>query len=256
MFIVDDRGPVRWLTINRPDRLNAIPPDGWQALAHQWRAFETSAQRVLVVTGAGGNFCSGADLGGDGSVSRLATDRFAAMAGPHAAALALHHVTKPTIAAVEGVAVGAGMNLALGCDVVVAAETARFSEIFVRRGLTLDFGGTWLLPRAVGLQRAKELALSGRMVEATEAVDIGLALEVVPVADLHESVTAHARRFAGGAPVAQRIAKAGLHRSMGWTLEEALDYESQGQAICLASDDAFEGVSAFLDKRDPNFRGS
>ena len=162
MLTIEDKGTVRWLTLNRPARKNAIPPDGWQTLAHAFTAFGDSPQRVLVVTGAGGAFCSGADLGDD-RVDQTTAERQARLKMVGSAALSLHQLKKPTIAAVDGVAAGAGMNLALGCDVVLASDRARFSEIFVRRGLTVDFGGTWLLPRIVGLQRAKELALSGRM---------------------------------------------------------------------------------------------
>lgn len=154
---------MRWLTIDRPDRKNAIPFDGWSDLSAEFEAFEGSGQRVLVVTGAGGEFCAGADLD-PSRIDRMQSveDRHARMKVVAAAALALHRLTKPTIAAVDGVAVGAGLNLALGCDVVVATNRARFSEIFVKRGLTVDFGGSWLLPRIVGLQRAKEMALIGR----------------------------------------------------------------------------------------------
>ncbi|MGH3650183.1 MAG: enoyl-CoA hydratase/isomerase family protein, partial [Acidimicrobiia bacterium] len=149
---------VRWLTIDRPERKNAIPEEGWSLLAEVFTDFDKGPERVLVITGAGGEFCSGADLepGRFGAKMSVA-ESHERMKVVERAATALHRITKPTIAAVDGVAVGAGMNLALGCDVVIASERARFAEIFVRRGLTVDFGGTWLLPRVVGLQRAKEL---------------------------------------------------------------------------------------------------
>ena len=185
MLRLEDRGPVRWLTLDRPERHNAIPPEGWEvreALAE----FEASSQRVLVVTGAGGAFCSGADVAADGASGGLGSHRarYERMQKVGAAARALHRLTKPTVAAVDGVAAGAGMNLALGCDLVIASTRARFAEIFVQRGLTVDFGGTWLLPRIVGLQRAKELALTGRIVEAAEACRIGMVLEVVEPEEL------------------------------------------------------------------------
>lgn len=258
MLSIEDRDRVRWLTINRPHRKNAIPPEGWSQLADAFADFETSEARVLVVTGTGGDFCSGADLAGEDGSIRPPTgvmERYTGMKNVESAALALHRITKPTIAAVDGVAVGAGLNLALGCDVVVASSRARFSEIFVRRGLTLDFGGTWLLPRHVGLQRAKELALSGRVVEAGEALAIGLVLEVVPPDDLRNAADAMAGRFLQGAPVAQMFAKRGLSVSMEMSFAEALAFEGQAQAICLSSADAIEGVSAFLEKRDPDFAG-
>ncbi|MDH3307008.1 MAG: enoyl-CoA hydratase-related protein [Acidimicrobiia bacterium] len=255
MFIVDDRGPIRWLTINRPESKNSIPPAGWELLAEQWADFEDSAQRVLVVTGAGGNFCSGADLSSSDRSAAGAVDRLEAMASVSRAALGLHRLTKPTIAAVDGVAVGAGMNLALGCDITIASDRARFAEIFVQRGLTVDFGGIWLLPRLVGLQRAKELAMSGRIIDAAEAAAIGLVLETVPVPLLAGVVDAHAERFAAGAPVAQRITKWGLNGSSTMSFEEGLRYEEQGQAICLSSEDAAEGVASFLAKRRADFQG-
>jgi enoyl-CoA hydratase/carnithine racemase len=251
-----DEGPVRWLIFDRPDRKNAVPtPGGWGDLQAAFTAFERSDARVLVITGEGGEFCSGADL----DANRLGTEGVAGrkrqMNAVAEAARALRSVTKPTIAAVDGVAVGAGMNLALGCDVVIASDRARFSEIFVRRGLTLDFGGSWLLPRTVGLQRAKELALSGRIVEADEAFRIGLCIEVVSPDHLRTRAGEVAASFLGGAPVAQMFAKQTLDRGWESSFEDALDWEGQAQAICLTTDDVLEGVTAFVEKRSPEFRG-
>ncbi len=155
----------------------------------------------------------------------------------------------------DGVAVGAGMNLALLCDIVLTTERARFSEIFARRGLTLDYGGSWILPRLVGLQRAKEFALSGRMVDAAEAVSIGLALETVPVERLEERATELAEVLAEQSPIGQLFSKQNLNASMALSLPESLQLEGQAQAVCLSSDDAAEGVAAFLEKRAPRFEG-
>ncbi|MFO7549048.1 MAG: enoyl-CoA hydratase/isomerase family protein [Acidimicrobiia bacterium] len=255
-FQIEDRGPIRWLRLDRPERKNAIPPDGWDELRSAFVDFERSDERVLVVTGSGGEFCSGADLDPSIAVDLSGVGaRHERMKTVTETALALHRITKPTIAAVDGVAVGAGMNLALGCDVVVATDRARFSEIFVRRGLTVDSGGTWLLPRLVGLQRAKELALTGRMVDAEEALRIGLVLEVVAPEHLEEAVDAMAGRMLDGAPVAQMFAKQGIDRSWDVTLEEALGWEGQSQAICFSTADVLEGMAAFLQKRRPEFRG-
>ena len=252
----DDRGLVRWLTIDRPDRKNAIPFDGWTDLRSAFDAFEASGQRVLVVTGAGGEFCAGADLD-PSRVDRLQSveDRHSRMKNVGAAAMTLHRLTKPVIAAVDGVAVGAGMNLALGCDVVIASERARFSEIFVRRGLTVDFGGTWLLPRAVGLQRAKELALSGRFVEAEEAKELGIAMEVVAVDQMHDRAQEIAESFLAGAPIGQMFAKQGINASFESSFTESISWEGQSQSIALGTEDVVEGVSAFIDKRDPEWKG-
>ena len=247
---------IRWLTIDRPERKNAIPADGWPLLTEAFRDFEASDDRVLIITGAGGEFCAGADL----DPSRLAgaisvSEAHRRMKVVEAAATALHRITKPTIAAVDGVAVGAGMNLALGCDIVVATDRARFSEIFVRRGLTVDFGGTWLLPRIVGLQRAKELALSGRIVGADEALRIGLAMEVVAPDALTARVEELARSFLGGAPLGQRFAKQGIDASFESSFAQSLSWEGQSQAIAFGTEDSIEGVTAFLEKRDPEWKG-
>lgn len=249
-------GSVRTLTLDRPERKNAIPPDGWPELTEAFEDFEKSNDRVLVLMGAGGDFCAGADLDADrltdgGSV----TDGHRRMKTVGRAAIALHRLTKPTIAAVDGVAVGAGMNLAIGCDVVLATEQARFSEIFVKRGLTMDFGGTWLLPRIVGLQRAKELALSGRMIGAAEAVRLGIAMEMVPADMLSARTRELSDSFMTGAPIGQMFAKQGLNSSFESSFADAIAWEGQSQAIALRTEDATEGIASFLDRRDPDWTG-
>jgi 2-(1,2-epoxy-1,2-dihydrophenyl)acetyl-CoA isomerase len=230
--------------------------EGWAQLTMAFSEFEQSEARILVVTGAGENFCAGADLDG----TRI--DEFGSVADRHKrmklvgdAALALHRLTKPTIAAVDGVAVGAGLNLAMGCDVVVATDRARFSEIFVKRGLTLDFGGSWLLPRVVGLQKAKELALTGRIISAGEALSIGLVTAVVDVDDLRPRVDDLAAELLAGAPRAQTFIKQTLNAAYQSSLSDALGWEGQSQAILLGTEDAAEGVLSFLEKRDPSWKG-
>lgn len=253
---VADKDGVRRITIDRPERKNAIPADGWERLAAEFTDFERSDARILVITGAGGEFCSGADLDQDRwrEVAPI-TERHSRMKLVGEAATALHRTTKPTIAAVDGVAVGAGMNLALGCDVVIATSRARFSEVFVRRGLTLDFGGTWLLPRVVGLQRAKDLALSGRIVDAEEAVRIGLALEVVEPESLLDRAMEVARGFLEGAPLAQMFAKQALDAAFESSFAQSVRWEGQSQSIAMGTEDAREGVAAFLEKRPPRWKG-
>jgi enoyl-CoA hydratase/carnithine racemase len=250
-----DTGLVRTLTMSNPGRRNAVPPSGWSELAEAFDAFETSPRRVLVVTGAGADFCAGADMNRTAIATPSAADNAARMRRTNAAALALHRTSKPTIAAVDGVAVGAGMNLALGCDIVVATETARFSEIFVKRGLTIDFGGTWLLPRLIGLARARELALTGRILEAGEALEMGMIAAVVPAGDLSRVATEMAEVLSAGAPLAQAIIKRALDRSSAMTFEQALSFEEQAQAVLLGSEDLVEGAAAFVQKRDPKFKG-
>jgi 2-(1,2-epoxy-1,2-dihydrophenyl)acetyl-CoA isomerase len=254
MFGVRDEGPVRWLTIENPARRNAIPFGSWSRLAVLFEEFAASEARVLVVTGAGEDFCSGADVG-SGLASGGTSDAYSTMAEVEAAAAVLHRVPKPTIAAVDGVAVGAGMNLALGCDIVIASERARFSEIFVKRGLTLDFGGTWLLPRLVGLARAKELALTGRIIGASEALAYGMIASVVPPDSLASAAADLAGEIAAGAPLAQRFVKQGIDRSFEMSFDEALAFEQKAQTVLFSSEDIIEGVTSFLEKRPPDFKG-
>jgi 2-(1,2-epoxy-1,2-dihydrophenyl)acetyl-CoA isomerase len=253
---VEDVGSIRTLTMANPGRMNAVPPDGWIELAQAFEAFEASDRRVAIITGADGEFCAGADMARSRDTVPSAADNAERMrSGVNRAALALHRCSKPTIAAVDGVAVGAGMNLAIACDIVIATERARFAEIFVKRGLTLDFGGTWLLPRLVGLARARELALTGRIVDATEALALGLVATVVPVSELETSATELAAVLAEGAPLAQSFIKRGLDRSSTLTFEQALAFEEHAQALLLASEDLIEGAAAFLEKRPPEFEG-
>ena len=252
---VEDRGSVRWVTMSAPETKNAIPRAGWIELAEALEAFESSEQRALVISGAGGEFCAGADLGADFSGFGTPAANAEYMRLPNRAALALHRISKPTVAAVDGVAVGAGMNLALGCDFVIASGRARFAEIFVKRGLTLDFGGTWLLPRLVGFARARDLALTGRIVEADEALSIGLVTRVVDSDRLEAEATEIAAGLAGGAPLAQRFIKVALDRSASMTFEQALAFEEQAQATLLGSEDLLEGAAAFFQKRPAEFKG-
>ena len=253
---VEDVGSIRTLTMANPGRMNAVPPAGWIELAEAFEAFDASDLRVAVITGAGGEFCAGADMARARNPVPSAADNAERMrSGVNRAALALHRCSKPTIAAVDGVAVGAGMNLAIGCDIVIATERARFAEIFVKRGLTLDFGGTWLLPRLVGLTRARELALTGRIVDAAEALTIGLVARVVPVSELESTTAELASALAEGAPLAQSFIKRAMDRSSTMTFEQALAFEEHAQALLLASEDLIEGAAAFLEKRPPRFEG-
>jgi len=250
-----DDGPVRTLTMSNPGSKNAVPSSGWVELADAFSEFESSDQRALVVGGADGDFCAGADLSQDLITAPSAADNIARMRRTHSAAIALHRLSKPTVAAVDGVAVGAGMNLAIGCDIVIASDRARFSEIFVKRGLTVDFGGSWLLPRLVGLARARELALTGRIFGAQEALEIGLVSQVVPQDDLADRANDVAYSLARGAPLAQSIIKRAMDRSSSMTFEQTLAFEEQAQGILLGSEDLMEGAAAFIEKRDPEFKG-
>lgn len=244
-------GAVATVTLANPGRKNAVTVDGWGELAatFRWVAAE-EAVRVLVVTGEGDDFCAGADLGTGPEQHWLAYMRYV-----NDACLALAAVTQPIIARVDGVAVGAGMNLALGCDLVVATERARFSEIFARRGLSLDFGGSWFLPRRIGLHKAKELALLAPIIDAAEAERMGLVNRVVPVAELDDAVQDWASRLAAGPPIALAQTKALLDGSSTRTLAEALGAEATAQTVNFGTADTAEAIMAFLDKRDPVFEG-
>ncbi|WP_395109617.1 enoyl-CoA hydratase/isomerase family protein [Actinomadura sp. SCN-SB] len=244
-------GPVTTITIDRPHRMNAITPELWADLLAAFRQVADSDTRVLVLTGAGGNFCTGADLSGDEDAGRPLTF----MRTVEETCLALHRLDVPVIARVDGYAVGAGMNLALACDFVVASDRARFSQIFARRGLTIDAGGSWLLPRLVGLHRAKELAMLGDMIGADTAREYGLVHSVVPAADLDAAVAALAERLAAGPPAALGLIKRLLNRSFESDFAGALANETVAQSLIIGSDDAREALDAFREKREPRFTG-
>jgi 2-(1,2-epoxy-1,2-dihydrophenyl)acetyl-CoA isomerase len=226
----------------------------FQELLDTFRAIGDNAwnDRVVVVTGANGSFCSGADLSG---TSQIEVDQLTWMRHVGDVCLALHALPQPTIAKVSGVAVGAGLNLALGCDLVVAGDDARFSEIFARRGLSVDFGGSWVLPRLVGMHRAKELVLFADIIGAKEAQDMGLVNRVVPVAELDAFVDGWARQLASGPPLALSMSKKLLQQSFTTTLAEALEAEAQAQTVNFSTADTGEAMLAFVEKRDPRFQG-
>jgi len=246
---------IATVTINRPQRKNAVTGDMWAQLAETFRSLAADADvRCVVITGAGGEFCSGADLAAREGSGRP-VHQLAAMRSVNDAALALHRMPQPTIAKVRGVAVGAGCNMALGCDLVVASENARFSEIFAKRGLSVDFGGTWLLPRRVGLHRAKELALFGDIISAADASEMGLVNRVLPDSELDAFVDGWARRLAAGPPIALALTKRMLNNAMNVTMEEALDDEGASQTVNFGTKDTIEAMLAFTEKREPKFKG-
>jgi 2-(1,2-epoxy-1,2-dihydrophenyl)acetyl-CoA isomerase len=170
--------------------------------------------------------------------------------------LRLFQFPKPTIAMVDGFAVGAGCNIALGCDIVIASDRARFGEVFARIGLVPDGGGTWLLPRLCGLNRAKELVFTAEIFDAAEALRIGLVNRVVPAAELRAAAEDLARRIAAMPPQALALAKALLNRSAEVGLAAGLEAEAHAQAQAITTDDHAEGVRAFLEKRAAKFSGA
>jgi 2-(1,2-epoxy-1,2-dihydrophenyl)acetyl-CoA isomerase len=241
------------LTLNRPEKKNAINSTMFGELLAVFREVnDSTTDRVLVITGAGDGFCSGADLSSRGEDTRNPLARLHWVGD---IALALHRIAKPVIAKVNGVAAGAGMNLALGCDLIVASDTARFSEIFAKRGLSIDFGGSWLLPRLIGMHKAKELALFADIISAKEAAEIGLVNRVVPAAQLDAFVADWADRLAAGAPMALAMTKRLLTNSFAVSMDEALEAEGLAQSVNFYTDDTKEAIAAFLEKREPKFKG-
>ena len=243
------------VTMNRPAKKNAINQAMWQELLDTFRQIaDTDSDRVVVLTGAGGEFCSGADLSADGA-RRADRHQLASMRNISDVCLALARIPQPTIAKVRGVAVGAGCNMALVCDLVVASSTARFSEIFSKRGLSIDFGGSWTLPRRVGLHRAKELAFFADIINAAEAEQLGLVNRVIPDTELDLFVDEWAKRLAVGPPIALAQTKRLLNQSANVTLEQALDDEGAAQTINFGTKDTLEAILAFTEKREPRFIG-
>lgn len=252
VLLSDRVGAVLTLTLNRPRRKNALDAQLWAALREALTAASTDPDlRVLVLTGAGDAFCAGADLsGGVASGHPLAR-----MRGVNEIALLLHELTVPTIAKVTGVAVGAGWNLALGCDLVVATPESRFSQIFAKRALSLDFGGSWLLPKLVGLQQAKRLALLAEMIDAAEALRLGLVTWVKEADEIDAFVAELGERLAAGPPVALAQSKALLNENADRTLRDALASEARTQTINFGGADTVAAFTAFAEKRDPEFTG-
>jgi len=242
------------VTFNRPQVKNAVNDQMWDELLVTFReVYDNPDDRVLVLTGAEGAFCSGADLS---SVNEGAREGIRAMRHAGDVILTLHRIPKPTIAKVNGVAAGVGCNIALGCDLIVAGESARFSEIFIKRGLSLDGGGSWLLPRLVGLHKAKELAFFGDVINAAEAERIGIVNHVVPDADLDQFVDEWAQRLVHLPPVALSTIKTMLTNSLMTSMDQALEDESRVQSYNLRTKDFAEAVRAFRQKDTPKFTGS
>lgn len=261
----DDRDGVRWITLDRPEVQNAIGPDHRDRLIDLLdEASELLAIRAVVVTANGKGFCTGADLRASrtppprpddaperavGDISRVIRT------GAQRLVAAVLDCEKPVIAAVQGTAAGIGAHLALACDLVLAAEGVRFIEVFVRRGLVPDGGGAYLLPRLVGLQRAKELMFFGDALDASDAERIGLVNRVVPADDLLETAETWAGRLATGPTASISLTKALLNRSLDGDRATSFREEALAQELNMGSHDAQEGVSSFVERRDPEYRG-
>lgn len=251
-------GAVATLALNRPDRLNALNAELAQALISGLeRAASDVAVRCVVLTGAGRAFSSGGDL-------KMIADARSRDAGPELERLlrggaelvrAMVRCSKPIVAAVNGPAAGAGMNLALACDIRIASDQAAFGQNFAKVGLFPDFGGTFFLPRLVGRAHAAELFWTGEMISAEEAARLGIVSRVVPHDRLAEEASALAARLAAAPPLAAQEVKRVLAGAEMAELERLLEFEIQTQIRCFASEDCTEGLRAFFEKRNPEFRG-
>ncbi len=240
------------VTMNRPERKNAANFVMWRELRETWSELGADPDvRCVVMTGAGDAFCSGADLAGDGPQMH----QLQAMNVIHQTLSALYAIMVPVIAKVNGVAAGAGMNMALACDLILASDQARFSEIFARRGLSVDFGGTWILPRLIGLHRAKELAFFGDVIDAKTAQDFGFVNTVIPSDRFDDEVSDWADRLAAGPPLALAMTKRLLTMNASADFATALESEGLAQTVNFTTRDTKEAVQAFLDKRTPEFKG-
>lgn len=253
---VSDQDGVRWIELRRPESRNALTPDVNRELIEAVRGGDAAGARVLVLSGAGGHFCSGLDLKesikrGPRPPAELERDLRETF---HGLVRAVRVAPQPVIAAVDGAAVGFGCDLALACEVRLVSPRARFGEIFVRRGLMPDGGGTYSLARLIGLGRAFDLLLTGDMVEAAEAVRIGLASRLLDAGDFAQAARDYATLLAKGPPLVYQRLKRAVYASLG-DLDAALDREADGQLQLIQSADFVEGVAAFLQKRQPRFQG-
>lgn len=250
---------VMTLTLNRPERKNAFT----FAMVEEWADLLLHAKgdpgvRVVVLRGTGDSFCSGVDLGSisnaDPTLTAL-TRKSQLHDNIHRVALAMDQLDKPVIAAINGTAVGAGLDMALMCDLRIATRSARMSEGYVRVGLVPGDGGAWYLPRLVGQSKALELLLTGDFVDADEAHRIGMINKVVDDTDFDEAVERWARKIADQPPVTSRFIKRLVAQSENLDLRTALDLVSSHFAVIASTEDAAEALSAFQEKRQPVFRG-
>lgn len=243
--------------LNRPQARNALDLTMRQALDDALAQLaDDPAVRVLVLRGAGEHFCAGGDVKLMQAARMSAAEGQARVAALNRAVRRLVRFRAPTIAMVDGFAVGAGSNLAIACDLVVASTRARFGEVFARLGLIPDGGGVYLLPRRIGLARAKELAFTAEVLDAEAAARIGLVNRVVAPEALEAETRALARQIAEGPPRALSLAKALLDRSLELDLDTALEWEALAQGLLIDSADHREGLAAFFERRRPRFTGA
>jgi len=263
-ILLEKKDNITTITLNRPERLNALNPQMMQELASALDEVEADDEtRVLVITGAGRGFCAGADVrgmaGGTERGSRTAASAEELRQGLINSAgkvmPRIHKLQKPTIAMVNGPAVGAGFDLALVCDLRIGSENARFMNAFVRIGLFPGWGGTWLYPRVMGLGKALEYLYTGDFIEAEEAEKLGVLNRLVPADELEKETMALARKIAAGPPISIKLMKLQVYEGLDMDLDTALRIAAACETITLSSEDHREGVAAFREKRPPKFQG-
>jgi 2-(1,2-epoxy-1,2-dihydrophenyl)acetyl-CoA isomerase len=249
---------VAWLTLNRPERLNALTGEMTQGLTEALQRFATDPEvGCVVITGAGRGWCSGGDVksmesrGRDQSVE----DRVEGLHRAHQLPLLMRNCPKPIIAMINGPVAGAGLGLALACDLRVAGKSARFGTAFVRIGYSGDYGGTWSLTRLVGTAKARELYLLGDVIDAETAHSLGMVNKLVDDSALRDETMTLARRLADGPRVALGYIKKNLFAAETEPFQTVLDLEAEHQARCAFTEDHKEAVAAFNEKRRPVFKG-
>lgn len=248
------QGNVAIVTLNRPDKLNALTDEMYRRVTELFTEFRTDDKvRAVVVTGAGRAFCSGSDV--TSMVNTNLVEGRARMQTRHAMITAIANLEKPVIAAVRGVAAGIGFSVAMACDLIVAADNAKFSQIFKKIGLVPDGGSIYFLVQRVGIARAKELVYTARMLPAEEAREWGIINRVVPDAELESSALALAQELAESATFTLALAKKMFQAMYVPTLETHLEQENLCQGIAKLTEDHIEGVTAFKEKRVAVFKG-
>jgi 2-(1,2-epoxy-1,2-dihydrophenyl)acetyl-CoA isomerase len=258
-ILIEREEHVTTVTIDRPESKNACTGDMWVALGATFRELSYSGTRVVLLTGAGGDFCTGADLsgtrdsGGDASApSGTMLDGMRVLAD---VVLAIHDCPIPVVAKVDGLCVGAGLGLALAADLTWCSDRARFSAIFAKRGLSLDFGTSWLLRQRLGVHKAKELALTAKMVGGAEAFELGLVNAVVPADELDAVAREVVDVIAAGPPVALSMTKRAIDNASASSLAQALEVEALAQSVNVHTDDLREALTAYVERRAPSFKG-
>jgi 2-(1,2-epoxy-1,2-dihydrophenyl)acetyl-CoA isomerase len=249
-------GHVTTVTIDRPESKNACTGDMWVAIGATFRDLAYSGTRVIVLTGGGEDFCAGADLTAPGSGADGSLQILPGMRVLGEVVQAVHDCPVPVVAKVDGVCVGAGLGLALAADLTWCSDRARFSAIFARRGVSLDFGTSWLLGRRIGVHRAKELAFTARIVGAEEALSLGLVNAVVSPEALDSVTNETVASIAAGPPLALSITKRELNGGMSVSLAQAVEIEALGQSVNVNTADMREAVAAFVEHRRPHFGGN